>query len=115
MDEPINWHDLEIFHAVMEQGSFSGAARVLGLSQPTVSRHIEGLERRLGRELFMRNGAGLEPTSLHRVVPEYRFISPDFWLTMHGGLRRNRPIRAVWDWLVEHLPVTFEQTRSAGS
>ena len=47
MDAPLNWHDLEIFHAVLEEGSFSAAARALGLSQPTISRHIEVLERKL--------------------------------------------------------------------
>jgi len=62
--ESINWHDLEILHAVLELGSFSGAARALGLSQPTVSRHIDGLERRLGRELFIRANGSLEPSRL---------------------------------------------------
>ena len=64
MDEPINWHALEIFHAVLEAGSFSGAARSLGLSQPTVSRHIEALERTLGKELFTRTSSGLEPSEI---------------------------------------------------
>lgn len=71
MDEPINWHDLEIFHAVLEQGSFSAAARALGLSQPTVSRHIEGLERSLGKELFTRTAAGLEPSELALALGEH--------------------------------------------
>ena len=39
---------LEIFHAVLEQGSFSGAARVLGLSAPMVSRQVADLEAHLG-------------------------------------------------------------------
>ena len=71
MDEAINWHDLEIFHAVLEQGSFSGAARALGLSQPTVSRHIEALERSLGKELFARTGTGLEPSELALALGEH--------------------------------------------
>jgi hypothetical protein len=49
MNVPVNWHDPESSHGVLEQGGFSGAAREPGLSQPTVSRHIEGLERSLGR------------------------------------------------------------------
>jgi DNA-binding transcriptional LysR family regulator len=71
MNGSINWHDLEIFHAVLEQGSFSGAARALGLSQPTVSRHIESLERTLGRELFTRNSSGLEPSELALSLADY--------------------------------------------
>ncbi len=64
MDDPINWHDLEILHVVLEQGSFSQAARASGLSQPTVSRHIEALEQRLGKELFVRTSTGLEPSEI---------------------------------------------------
>lgn len=64
MKDAINWHDLEILHAVLEHGSFSGAARSLGLSQPTVSRHIEALERSLGKELFTRGNGGLEPSRM---------------------------------------------------
>ncbi len=71
MDEPINWRDLEIFHAVMEAGSFSAAARVLGLSQPTVSRHIEGLEQGLGKELFTRTSSGLEPSDIALALSEH--------------------------------------------
>lgn len=66
MAESLNWSDLEIFHAVLEHGSFSAAARELGMSQPTVSRHIEALERKLGRELFVRAPGGLAPSALAR-------------------------------------------------
>jgi DNA-binding transcriptional LysR family regulator len=71
MDDPINWHDLEIFHAVLEQRSFSGAARVLGISQPTVSRHIDSLEQSLGRELFTRTSGGLEPSTVALDLGQY--------------------------------------------
>ena len=64
MSEQLNWHDLEILHAVLEAGSFSGAARALELSQPTVSRHIDALERKLGKELFSRANGALEPSEL---------------------------------------------------
>ena len=64
MSEQLNWHDLEILHAVLEAGSFSGAARALELSQPTVSRHIDALERKLGKELFARANGTLEPSRL---------------------------------------------------
>lgn len=64
MSDSLNWHDLEILHAVLEHKSFSGAARFLGLSQPTVSRHVDALERKLGRELFLRGHAGPEPNEL---------------------------------------------------
>jgi DNA-binding transcriptional LysR family regulator len=45
---------LEIFCAVAELKSFSRAAEVLFLSQPTVTSHISALEKRLGVKLFDR-------------------------------------------------------------
>ncbi len=45
---------LEVFLSVVKEGNFSRAARVLYLSQPTVSAHIENLEKELGTRLFER-------------------------------------------------------------
>ncbi len=61
MAEP-DWSLWRSFGAVVEQGSLSAAARVLGLSQPTLGRHIEALERELGVTLFERTLAGLRPS-----------------------------------------------------
>jgi DNA-binding transcriptional LysR family regulator len=47
---------------VMETGSLSGAARKLGLSQPTLGRQIAALEDQLGVALFTRSPSGLQPT-----------------------------------------------------
>ncbi len=51
------------FGAVVERGSLSGAARLLGLSQPTIGRHIQTLETELGSALFIRTIKGLEPNA----------------------------------------------------
>ncbi|WP_186382338.1 LysR family transcriptional regulator [Amycolatopsis rhizosphaerae] len=48
--------------AIAEEGSISGAARRLHLTQPTLSRQLRELERRLGTALFEREGRGLVPT-----------------------------------------------------
>lgn len=53
---------LEIFRALMEVGTTTGAAAALSISQPAVSRHISDLEDDLGFELFVRNRGRLEPT-----------------------------------------------------
>ena len=45
MDDPINWHDLEIFHAVLEKGSFSGAARALEQHARQMSEGMFGIRR----------------------------------------------------------------------
>jgi DNA-binding transcriptional LysR family regulator len=57
-----DWTHWRSFGAVVAQGSLSGAARRLGLSQPTIGRHVEALERTLGTTLFERTPAGHRPT-----------------------------------------------------
>ncbi|WP_404401638.1 LysR family transcriptional regulator [Pelagibacterium halotolerans] len=52
------------FAAVAEHGSLSAAARALGVSQPTIGRHIEALEIGLGAKLFERSLSGFTPTEL---------------------------------------------------
>lgn len=53
------WELYRSFLAVVREGSLSGAARALGLTQPTVGRHIDALEAALGVSLFTRSQAGL--------------------------------------------------------
>ncbi|MFN0114715.1 MAG: LysR family transcriptional regulator [Paracoccaceae bacterium] len=54
------------FLAVLRTGSLSGAARRLGLAQPTVRAQVADLERRLGAPLFTRSRSGLAPTERAR-------------------------------------------------
>ncbi|MFF8929661.1 LysR family transcriptional regulator [Streptomyces longwoodensis] len=55
---------LRTFLAVYRSGSFTGAAQVLGLSQPTVTTQMRTLERQTGRELFQRLPRGVAPTAV---------------------------------------------------
>lgn len=57
-----DWSLWRSFSAVVAEGSLSGAARALGLSQPTLGRHVEALEQALGVTLFERTLQGLRPT-----------------------------------------------------
>ena len=57
-----DWERHRAFLAVMNEGSLSGAARALGVAQPTVRRRIADLEATLGVVLFTRTPAGLDPT-----------------------------------------------------
>lgn len=52
------WDDFRIFLAVVQTGSVNRAAVRLGLSQPTASRRLSRLERRLGVRLFDRDRTG---------------------------------------------------------
>ena len=54
---------LEVFAAVMREGSFSGAGRVLGLTPSAVARSIDRIEARLGVRLLLRSTRALTPTA----------------------------------------------------
>jgi DNA-binding transcriptional LysR family regulator len=62
MTSAIGWELYRSFLGVLKEGSLSGAARALGITQPTVGRHISALEKALGLALFTRSPAGLLPT-----------------------------------------------------
>jgi DNA-binding transcriptional LysR family regulator len=62
MASTIPWELLRSFLGVMQEGSLSGAARALGITQPTVGRHVTALEKDLGIALFTRSQLGLLPT-----------------------------------------------------
>lgn len=62
---------LETFVAVSRARSFSRAAMLLDLAQPTLSGRIATLERELGAELFHRRGHTLELTDAGRALAPY--------------------------------------------
>ncbi len=64
MNTEPDWSLYRTFLAVVEEGSLSGAARQLGLTQPTVARHIDALEVAVGADLFLRSQRGLIPTEV---------------------------------------------------
>ncbi len=53
---------LRSFHAVAQRGSFTAAARELGVSQPTITTQVKSLEDEFGIELFVRRGRRIELT-----------------------------------------------------
>ena len=62
MAADISWELYRSFLGVLKEGSLSGAARALGVAQPTVGRHIAALEKSLRLVLFTRSPTGLLPT-----------------------------------------------------
>jgi DNA-binding transcriptional LysR family regulator len=67
----LSWDLLGAFRAVMRTGSLSGAARALGVAQPTVRRQIETLEEGLGVVLFTRSQTGLVATEMATAALPY--------------------------------------------
>lgn len=67
MNEMIgNWEDLRLFIAVAREGGLSPAARLTGSSAATLGRRMLVLERKMGRELFIRHERGYEITEAAR-------------------------------------------------
>lgn len=76
MNETLSWEWVRSFLAVVDEGSLSGAARALGVAQPTVGRHIDQMEAALGVVLFTRSLNGFMPTELAmQLVPEARAMA----------------------------------------
>lgn len=65
------WELYRTFLAVLQEGSLSAAARALGVTQPTVGRHVDALERRVGVALFTRSQRGFLPTDAARAIRPY--------------------------------------------
>ncbi len=71
--DKLDWSLIRSFLAVAEAGSLSAAARRIGISQPTLGRHIAEVEARLGARLFQRDAKGQRLTpSGHALLPSAR-------------------------------------------
>jgi DNA-binding transcriptional LysR family regulator len=66
-----DWNQVRAFLATAEEGSFSGAARALKTTQPTIGRQISELEETLGVTLFERSVRGPRPTDAGRDLLEH--------------------------------------------
>ena len=62
----LDWNQLNAFLETAETGTLSAAARKLGLTQPTLSRQVAAIEKRMGVTLFERVGKSMAitPTGL---------------------------------------------------
>jgi DNA-binding transcriptional LysR family regulator len=67
----VNLRQLEVFHAIMQTGSVTGAARYLNVTQPAISNVLKHTEQQLRFRLFERIGGRLQPT------PEATDLLPD--------------------------------------
>ena len=54
--------DLEYFLAIAREGSLTGAARILHLSQPGITRSLKTLEEELGKQLVIRGNRSISLT-----------------------------------------------------
>lgn len=64
-------NQLKAFYSIVQTGSFSKAARVLGLTQPAVSKQIQSLEHFFAARLFDRQGKKISLTSEGEMLLAY--------------------------------------------
>ena len=82
----MNLRHIEIFHAVYTNGSISAAARVLNVSQPSVSKMLRHAESLLGFELFQRITGRLIPTQdAHALFAEVKEIQDRVYALREAG------------------------------
>src|SRR5262249_48892123 len=71
----LNVRHLAVFRAVMQQGTVSGAARMLNVSQPAVTKSLQLLEAHLNLTLFERVKGRLQPTpDSEALIPEIEHL-----------------------------------------
>ncbi|MBV9748703.1 MAG: LysR family transcriptional regulator [Acetobacteraceae bacterium] len=94
------WDLYRTFLAVLDEGSLSGAARSLSLTQPTAGRHIEALETALGAPLFTRSPGGLRPTEAARA------LEPDLRAMDHAARSALRRVPGATDAIAGAVRIT---------
>jgi DNA-binding transcriptional LysR family regulator len=71
-----DWTLIRSLLAVADHGSLSAAARALGLSQPTLGRHVAEAQAALGLSLFTRTPQGLRPSeAMEALLPAARSMA----------------------------------------
>ena len=78
----INYEYYKVFYYVSQQGSLTGAARELCISQPAVSQALRQLEGEVGVKLFSRTSRGVQLTREGEVL--YRYVRAGVESLMEG-------------------------------
>ena len=91
----LNLHHLRLFRAVARNGTLTGAARALNISQSAVSTQIKALEGALGHDLFERRGRNLVLSEAGRIALDH---ADEIFRTaenLTGTLQRTEAKRGV--------------------
>jgi LysR family transcriptional activator of nhaA len=93
----LNLHHLRLFRAVASDGTLTGAARGLNLSQSALSTQLRTLEASLGQDLFERRGRGLVLTEAGRIALDHAEAifrtAEDLTATLRETGRARRALR----------------------
>lgn len=104
----LNLKQIEVFRAIMLTGSISGAAKLLYVSQPAVSRLIAYTEQRLGLTLFERIKGRLYPT------PEARHLFVEVNSVYQGVQRVNEVAEDLIQNRMGHLRIACSPSLGQG-
>jgi DNA-binding transcriptional LysR family regulator len=108
----LHHRQLEIFRAVVRSGSITGASRILGISQPGVSKSLAQTEELCGFCLFERVHGRLVPTQRALSLfdeTERLFVGMEEIEHLMGRLRAEEPRRAV----IASIPVLAQELMPA--
>lgn len=88
----LDWNLVRSFLAALECGSLAAAAKQTGISQPTLGRHIDELERSLSVILFERGRMGMMPTNaglkIGEAAKEMQIASAALTMAASGSSQR---------------------------
>jgi len=87
----MDFRQLEILVSIVETGSFSRAGERLYMSQPTVTSHINCLERELEQQLLIRSNKGVRLTESGKLLYEYAVSALDHREEILLKLSKNHP------------------------
>ena len=105
MDTMLDLNDIVVFARVIEAGSFTAAARLLGMPKTTVSRRIAALEREVGVRLLQRTTRRTQDVSTTRRAARRCGQSK---MRIYGSRKREQSLRAQSGYRLQSaLAVTF--------
>ena len=90
MSRPLNFRQIEAFHAVMLAGTTTGAAQMLRTTQPSVSRLLAQAQQASGLKLFDMERGRLRPTREAKDPVSYTHLD----VYKRQALRRSRWTRS---------------------
>ena len=107
---------MRTFYAVAREGSFTAAAKVLHVSQPTLTSQVRDLETTYGVRLFRRHGRGVEMTDTGRTLLSiaHRIISNqqdamEFLKAVNGLQAGHLKIGAVGPYQAAQILAVFHE------
>jgi DNA-binding transcriptional LysR family regulator len=93
----LTFRQIRTLHAILTTGSVSGAAEMLSLTQPAVSKTLHQLETEIGHSLFKRTKGHLEPE------PDVSFLFDELNHTLQGLNRLDKLVRNAGTGHPEHM------------